>query len=483
VRKTLLSVVAFTCGMLLMTSNAHAGLKPSLIIAGPSGSLNAGQPEEFGCNATTPFSQGVVTFYLTGQSSETGSSNSNGSTNVDYTFSSLDAGSYQAHCTYGAATSNFVQFTIAAQGYTGYIGPKYLVVGLIYAPPGVNSTVAYSASNTVSNTSNFSSIFGTSSNVTVKITGTTGVAGVLQGKVTGTTSTTANQSTTSTNSATVTFGQTVQNTYAGTPVFNMPIAHDYDSVLLWLNPVTILTVFPSQPAGQQIQFNGYGYDEADTNVQGPDILSIPIGCLNGDFAAANCQQYATELNRSWASSQIFPSGQGPALTATDYAQIVSVDPFTNANYVFTPVQGTPITTIGGRFTLSGGPNGTDDYFTYSQAQPGQQPNQYNLANTYTNMSVTGQSSSSGYMQTFGVDASFTGGIFLGDLMVDIGITQTLNWTNTAGTSVTSSNTQTDNAVIKDPACNGTVFCSPASTAPLQWNVYQDNVYGSFEFQP
>jgi hypothetical protein len=364
----------------------------------------------------------------------------------------------------------------------GYINPKYLVVGVVYAPPGVQSTVAYTQSNTVSLTSNVSSIFGSGTQVSVKITGSTGLPGFFQTTETGSTTTSANESSMSSDTTTVSFGQSVQNTYAGTPVFNMPINHNYDQILVWLNPITLISVLPNQHG--QIQFNGYAYDEADSNVIGLDIVPIPLGCLNGGFPATNCQQYSGELNRSWANGQqVFAQGQGPALTQADLNNIASVDPLSNANYVFTPTSSYPNTTKDGRFTLSGGVNGVYDYFSYTQANPGQSPGRTVLTNTYTNMDASGQSSTSSYQEAFGVDTKFSGGTFFGDLTIDIGTTQTFTWTNTAGTSVNNTNTQTDTATIVDPACTGTTVCVPQSTAPIQWNVFQDNIYGTFEFQP
>jgi hypothetical protein len=99
------------------------------------------------------------------------------------------------------------------------------------------------------------------------------------------------------------------------------------------------------------------------------------------------------------------------------------------------------------------------------------------------MDASGQSTISSYSEAFGIDTKFSGGAFFGDLTVDIGTTQTFTWTNTAGTSVSNTNTQTDTATIVDPACTGTTVCVPQSTAPIQWNVFQDNIYGTFEFQP
>jgi len=274
----------------------------------------------------------------------------------------------------------------------------------------------------------------------------------------------------------------VQTIFSGTPIFNQPVNHDYDTILIWLNPVALISVYPSQPG--QLAFNGYGYDEADTNLQGPDVLPVPVGCLNGHFPSADCQQFAGELSRSWANGQqMFGTGQVPALTAADYAQIVSLDPLANPSYVFSPSQTYPNTTTDRRYTLSGDNAVIFSYFNYVQPPPGQQPEKTVLTNVYTNLDSLGQNSSSSYSEAFGVDSNFSGGSFLSGISVDINASQTLNWTNTAGTTVTSTNTQTDTATIVDPVCNGTIVCSPVSTAPVQWNVYQDNIYGSFEFQP
>jgi hypothetical protein len=412
-----------------------------------------------------------------------------GSSSISASYTPVNPGNFNITAT-GTSTppcrnanANTVQEVVSSGTVSGYINPKYLVVGVVYAPPGASSTVAYSTSNTFSSTSNISQLFGSNTQVSVSISGQTGVKGVFQATVTGTTTTSASQSFTSTSSITKSFGQTVQNTYAGTPAFNSPVNHNYDQILIWLNPVLLLSVYPNQ-VSKGVLFNGYGYDQADTNVQGLDIVPVPVGCLNGAFPAANCNQYTNEFSRSWANGkQVFASGQVPALTQTDLSAIANLDPFSNSNYVFSPNQTYPITTQDGRFTLSGNVNGSYDYFTYSQAQPGQQPNRTMLTNVYTDMSTLGKSTTKTYQEAFGVDQKYEGGSFLGNLVVNIGTTQTFTWTDTVGSSVTNTNTQTDTATIVDPACNGSSVCVPAYTGPIQWNVFQDNIYGTFEFQP
>ena len=83
--------------------------------------------------------------------------------------------------------------------------------------------------------------------------------------------------------------------------------HDYDIVWVWLNPAVIFTLTPNF-----VIWNGYGYDTTDQ--ESLDIVGIELGYLNGDFGAMPPDIQAS-LNRTWAAAQLWPTGQGPALTS------------------------------------------------------------------------------------------------------------------------------------------------------------------------
>ena len=63
----------------------------------------------------------------------------------------------------------------------GYINPKYVVVAVVYAPPGSNSYVDYANSTLVSSTNTVTNTFIDSVDQTVTLTGPGGLFGFLGG--------------------------------------------------------------------------------------------------------------------------------------------------------------------------------------------------------------------------------------------------------------------------------------------------------------
>jgi len=266
----------------------------------------------------------------------------------------------------------------------------------------------------------------------------------------------------------------------GTPNQYSPVDHNYDIIWLWLNPVSIFT-FDSQN-NSQVYWNGYGFDMADQPAM--EIYPMYVGYLNGAFGPIT-QQDANRLARSWATNQTFPSGQGPGLTTTDYQTILQADPFTNSSYTFSLAPGvSPITSADGRFTLSGGVNNSAQSFLYVQPAPGQSPITQSYTNTYTSASTLGQSSKAESSVTYGLDVAFGGSPFFGSLSTHIMNQDTYTTTTETSTSITNSTSQADALSITGPACNATTApCVPAYTGPSEFNVYQDNLYGTFLFVP
>src|SRR5947207_991043 len=66
----------------------------------------------------------------------------------------------------------------------GYVNPKYVVVGVTYAPPGPQSFVDYTNSTLVSNTSSLNSSFSSSYSVRVSISTMGNLFGFIQAKQT-----------------------------------------------------------------------------------------------------------------------------------------------------------------------------------------------------------------------------------------------------------------------------------------------------------
>lgn len=402
---------------------------------------------------------------------------------------SLDGGGYLIQFTPGIAS---VVGTAILKTPVGYLNPKYVIMGVTYAPPGPSSFVQYSTTTFLSTTNSMMNSASSANAWSVSVSKTFGIGSFLDGKLTATYSGSYTQASSSTSSLTLS-SQTVNQTKTmGTPIAFSPVDHDYDIVWLWLNPVVILTV---NPTSQTFTWDGYGLDAADQNVNVMDIWPVEVGYLNGHFGALDPGD-AEVLGRNWAVGYLtWPSGEGPGLTQTDFEQILLADPFAASSYLVTVPAGSN-TTADGRFTLAvnaagnstspGGPStapGTPSTFDYKQANPGETALNQTLNTTYTTTSTQSSSTTVTTTQAYGIDASFTGSAFLATWSADFKDMQTLTSIQLATTSMTNTGTTSAMLSITGPPCSGTSFpCNPTyGGIPSEFDVYQDNIYGTFMF--
>lgn len=306
--------------------------------------------------------------------------------------------------------------------------------------------------------------------------------GVANGKVSATQDTTASVTTKGTSTITTSFQVQQGEQTFGTANYFAPVSHDYDIVWVWLNPAVIFTLTPNF-----VIWNGYGYDTTDQ--ESLDIVGIELGYLNGDFGAMP-PDIQVSLNRTWAEAQLWPTGQGPALTSADLAQIASADPFSvstyGANYLGYEPPSTE--TADHRFTPSG--CSASSSFNYIQASPSQAPGIGTCTLTYANTSTQAQDVTNSNSVTFSVDASVSAS-FIASLSVDFKQSNTITWTTEAQTSSTNSATNTASLSVQPPPCNNAVAgigpCIPVydsdGSQPTQFEIYQDNLYGTFMFAP
>lgn len=387
--------------------------------------------------------------------------------------------------------------------YEGFINPKYVIVGVMYSPPGSSSTVTYGndaeVGSSTSVASSFSSTVGQSTSLSLGFS----IEGWLGAKETTTESNSYTQEQDS--SSSIEIKQTTSSS-TGLSGFSDPvhgINHDYDYIFVWLNPTVNFTV--STVSGKtQVQWTGYGYDLDDTPAYPDmDVIGIQLGCLNGNFY----QQYLAGTNtnwstctavfnnnfsRSWALNNV--NGSGPALTptlanssapynfcqqpGTDLYKLCQADPFgANPNYTVQFASGAT-TTADGRFTACGnsGCNSTIEYQpsvnkTYSQG--------------YTTTQTTSQGAKYTYASDFSVESEFTGGASLplpnggpafGETIIAT-FTNTYSFSNVEefNQSTNNSNGQTASFSIQGPP--------EGYTGPQSFVVYQDNLYGTFMFYP
>lgn len=374
---------------------------------------------------------------------------------------------------------------------TGFINPKYVVVGVTYAPPGSSSSVSYSNTTMVGSTTNISTSFTNETGFSVSVDKTfkLGAGKIVGGSLDLTTSQSQSYTQGSNTSVTNTVSKTATVAYTtpGTPTFS-PVNSDYDYIWLWLNPELIMTYVPAFGATPaSLSLTGYAFDPSDPvsgqpqpgvpYVGGPDILQVQVGCLTGHFSCpstlvlTNGVVTSGTLARGWAANEyVWPTGDGPALTAQDLAYILTFDPFVPSNN-YTLLGGLPSTTSDGRFTKDPFPPNPIQYpvgganESYSMQQMSSQSVAQGTKNTV--------------QQTFGVSAQFGGGFFgLFSDATKITRSQTLTWDYSRLDTLNTSQTLTNQLSVTGPPVP-----PPTYTGPTQFILYQDNIFGTFAFVP
>lgn len=381
-----------------------------------------------------------------------------------------------------------------AYGVEGFINPKYVVLGVEYAPPGSQSNVTYGSNAVVGFSTATTDTFSTNTKESISMS-TPGVP--IPGfnstrTVTVSNSYTQGQDTTDT----IAVSQTSSNA-TGLTGYSDPtngVNHDYDQILVWLNPINDYSVVPNSSI---IQWNGWGYDLNDHNPGGPymEVERIQLGCLNGDFYTIYTsdpndpadQEWLTcvdvfnsNFSRTWALTNA--DGSGPALTptlansappynfcqmsGTDLYNVCRADPFGNPSYVFTPPSPGSDTTADGRFTdcHASGCATTISYYPGSF---------YNHSQGYSTTVSSSQNTMYEYSQTFAVENQFKGTDFLMGFGADLSVSNTVTYQHKFNQTSNLSQGETASFTVDGP---------PAGyTGPTSFAVYQDNIYGTFIF--
>jgi len=389
--------------------------------------------------------------------------------------------------------------------YQGYLNPRYLIMGVTYAPPGGNASsyASYGDTNFVGNTSTNTRSFSQNYIESVSVSEGTcdGSAGSLSGFqggvcVTGSQSNAWTIVSNSTNTITMSKQTNTTLQTPGVPNAYSPVDHDYDIIWLWLNPVVTFTVpGTNTSSGGSITWTGYGYDYNDP-VHEVDVWPVYVGTLNGDFGTSfdcggvtepiDCQD-AGAFARSWVTTQEFASGQGPGITTADYPNILGADPFAaNPGYLVTLESGTsPLTTTDGRFTQAGVDGVAPQTIPYKQAAPDSTVGENEMyQTTYVHTSTVGQGGSYTYEMGFGLEEKFGDSFFGLGVVYDFKQNWNFTWENTWQNTVTNTTTQQNTLSITGPPCPTPVSpCIPQYTEPAEFAAYQDNLYGTFMFWP
>lgn len=344
------------------------------------------------------------------------------------------------------------QATIVHGGDTAYLDMKWQVLAVDYAPPGQQSTVSYGTSamrgTATSNASTFNST------TTLTVTGDLGVNffGIVEGGLTGSTSTQYAQQSGSNSMISIQTTASNSDIVKGPSSSSVGIDHDADVIWLWVNPLAIEYL----GANNTIAWGGYAWNAAD-NASVMEVIPIYVGWLKNPSTMD--PSVATRLARSWDQT-----GLG-ALTSADYAQILRADPFANSTTY------NPSTDSGHRFDLVSGST-----IPYVPATPGFQPVTWTGSISTVQTSSQGQTASQSYQVGFTLDWSSKID-WIAEIASDVKLTSTYQWTDSWSSTINSQTGKTASYSITGPAS------TDHYTGPVSFQVWRDNIYGSFMFYP
>ncbi len=340
---------------------------------------------------------------------------------------------------------------------SGSIDPKFIVLAVTYAPPGAKSTVSYGTSTLLGTSSSLQDSFTNVTSVSDSVGTGVGVSLFGIGGSTSITGTASSQYTQeSDTTTTISINKTVSNglTVYGPASSGLGLDHDYDVIWVWLNPKVNLTAGSSSGV---LLWNGYSFDNRDPYDE-MDVIGLYVYCLkNPTSSNQNCTANQSRLARTWDTS-----GLG-GLTAVDYNSILARDPFVQNPYY------NPNSDSSGRYDLQNTPT-----INYVPAPAGGQPYNQTFGTNYQATTSLGQTASDSYQVGFSIDIKTSAGLIL-DLQNDLKSSNTTTWENKWSTTQTQTTGQTAMLSITGP------LSTDGYTGPTGFQVWKDNVYGTFMF--
>lgn len=367
----------------------------------------------------------------------------------------------------------------------GGLAPRFQLQSLLYAPPGHASYVDYSDTTTIGSSFGISSSFTGSSGFSFKFgigvnkrcgAGSNGGKQICgTGNLSGTGGSGFTQEEDSSSTTAVSQEQGFEIKISGpqpnqclgqtdTQMDDRGLDHDYDAFLVWLNPVIDLAGQPASSGGA-LYWTGYSFDPLDPS-KNIDFVSISPGQLkDADFpadlnATGSCYYQPglyQELQRGWDTSGV-PGG--PALASADYQAILSAEPWVNDPHATS----TPLDT--NRFT---GPlNSIVLQYETNQVATG-----YSACYNSSFAASVGEKITSSTKSGWSFGFSFFDGLISGDLSDASTATPQSGWSGTDTQKVGQCATI---SITGPPAGSG-------YAGPTEFNVYQDNIYGTFMIWP
>jgi hypothetical protein len=450
---------------------------------------------------------------------------------------------FEVYCLSVLCLLALVSRSVSAQ--TSYIPifPKYKVLGVVYAPPGSASFVTYSNTALVGSASSMT-LMNSSSSGTSTSTTSGGFLGLFGGSSTQTWSDgwSTTQEYTSGVAVNTTQGNAIST--MGPISSALGVNHDNDIIYIWLNPaisenVTSYNGTTSPPTVSLSWFglSSNGCDLMDPPSIGtfyqaasgcdpnqfpsPDIIGIPVWCLKNPYwPGQGCAQWLPYTRRTWDQAlwTNFDGSIIPGLTLQDYADILQADPFVALNgsaiSVCHPTYGPdldpnvpetialPLGSSGGQAIPVGRTNyvgaipqicgtvGTvmnrfQPYGTVEYPMPGPDglpqtyTGKFQYQNTNTSNTTAIDTHTTSYSKnttvSFGTSFSYYVPIAGFNLATSNGTSNSQTWQHT--NSITSTTTLTGEA---DYSITGPQT-SDNYTGPATFNVYLDNVYGTYAF--
>lgn len=352
---------------------------------------------------------------------------------------------------------------------TGFIEPKYVVLTVTYAPPGSASSVVYSNSTLLGTSLSFKNSFSSTVNQTTTVSGGFKIFGIGFGG-SSTSSTQFSQQADTSSSVAVNETTTLSTTIPGPASSAVGLNHDVDIIWIWLNPVLNYSISSSG----SLTWTGFSFDVRDP-VGEMDVIGIPAAYLNGHQPMPS--NIADVLARRWAPRALCNTSdpncgsdgtEAPGLNASDLAAILKADPFANSNYVINIPSGSNCT-ADGRFCRT-----TNQNLQYSPPPAGGQPVTQSYSMVHQATDTQGQSASETRQVNFSTDlnSSFN---FIISFNADLKSSNVLTTTNEWSATSTQQVGQTAAVTVTGPASTDNY------TGPVEFEVFQDNIYGTFMF--
>jgi hypothetical protein len=339
---------------------------------------------------------------------------------------------------------------------TGYINPKYKVVGIAYAVPGTASYVQYTNTTMLGTSTSTSSSFGTNLTTSESVCGSIGkdICGGEGGvSITGTYTNSFTQESDTSSSYAV--NQTTSLVNQWSPLTGPCLDHGSDVIYVWVNPNVWYTV---TTPGTPLQWNGYTYDLNDDS-NNMEVIPLRLSELLNPTTIDSYTQ--GRLQRVWA--KLNTDGSSPAITNNDLLNIAAQDPFSNPNYAVT---------LGSDYQTT-----TDSRFTQTLNVPlfYDVGGSYEYNWSYTGTTTAGKGAKTTYSDTFALEEKFGGSAFWLGLSYDLKQSTEFTWVDQWNASTTSMTGQSAKVHITGP--------STSSGCADEYNVYADNVYGTFMVSP